>query len=710
MAPSSREGQSSGRGRSQDGPVAISRDELSQREHAEALPAAVLVEEFSAANAGGRSSRDGDRFEPIKADRDVESGSPSLKSPTLDDSHAASMSDSEQNNWNRHQRHQQAGVSKMEALYRVFGGNRTLVWSLYVAVAAIVMCFCFDGSTTSQYQIYGASSFGEHAFLLSFIDTAESIIIAVSKPFIAKVCDVSSRQTAYMMILVFYVVGYAIVAASPSVGAFAAGRIISATGQAGLDLVTDIIVADISPLQWRALVTAATSSPYLFLSWIGPNVSGPLIAHDPPLWRWGFGMFCIIAPVCVMPAVIIMYIAERKAKKNGQLAFGASLYERRLIAADGSLVNKESKLSVLRRFAVEMDLIGLFLLTLSWCLIFLPFSLASRAKGKWANPSIIAMLVCGFVILGMFAAWEIWGASQPIMNRRILKNRTFQLAVTIDIFYFLTGTLRSTYYSSYVYVVKQWTEINWGYYINIGTFGLTLFGLCAGVLLRITHRYKYLQVFGLTIRLVGNGVALWARGANANNAALIWVQILIALGGSCSVVGTRVASQASVPHQDLASVIALLSLWSKLGSSVGSAIAGAVWAGTMRDYMREEGVPPNLINSLYGSVKNARKNYPLEDPIRQSVIRAYNRTVYPLFLAATIVSVVPLLAGLFMPNYYLGKSHNKIENTDVGGRRVAGEGPGNDPTTAPGEAPSVVAEPERPKSRIRRVFELAFKQ
>lgn len=95
----------------------------------------MLVEEISAANAGGRSSRDGDRFEPSKADRDVESASPSLKSPTLDDSHAASMSDSERDQWNRHQRSQQAGVTKMEALYRVFGGNKALVWSLYIAVA-----------------------------------------------------------------------------------------------------------------------------------------------------------------------------------------------------------------------------------------------------------------------------------------------------------------------------------------------------------------------------------------------------------------------------------------------------------------------------------------------------------------------------------------------------------------------------------------------
>ena len=49
------------------------------------------------------------------------------------------------------------------------------------------------------------------------------------------------------------------------------------------------------------------------------------------------------------------------------------------------------------------------------------------------------------------------------------------------------------------------------------------------------------------------------------------------MGGAFSVVGSRVASQASVPHQDLATVIALLSLWTQLGSAIGGAIAAGVW-------------------------------------------------------------------------------------------------------------------------------------
>lgn len=62
-----------------------------------------------------------------------------------------------------------------------------------------------------------------------------------------------------------------------------------------------------------------------------------------------------------------------------------------------------------------------------------------------------------------------------------------------------------------------------------------------------------------------------------SDVALVWTQILISLGGAFSVVGSRVATQASVPHQDMATVIAQLALWTKIGGAIGSAVATAIW-------------------------------------------------------------------------------------------------------------------------------------
>ena len=58
---------------------------------------------------------------------------------------------------------------------------------------------------------------------------------------------------------------------------------------------------------------------------------------------------------------------------------------------------------------------------------------------------------------------------------------------------------------------------------------------------------------------------------------LVSTQILISLSGAFIVVGSCVGTQASVPHQDLAIVIALLALWTRIGAAIGSAIATVIW-------------------------------------------------------------------------------------------------------------------------------------
>lgn len=189
------------------------------------------------------------------------------------------------------------------------------------------------------------------------------------------------------------------------------------------------------------------------------------------------------------------------------------------------------------------------------------------------------------------------------------------------------------------------------------------------------------------------------------------------MGGAFSVVGSRVASQASVPHQDMATVIALLALWTSLGGAIGSAIGvffrsivcirsnnprscGCMDVSFLKqdhpnaraDHIFDSGkMPENLTKQLsgkltaaqilkiYGSIKLAR-NQP--EDIREGVIRAYNDTVYYLYLPALILcmlllvhhhhaeltddsAIIPLIAAFMTTNFFLGDTHNAIERKKV---------------------------------------------
>lgn len=53
----------------------------------------------------------------------------------------------------------------------------------------------------------------------------------------------------------------------------------------GLQLLTQIIIADITTLKWRGLVSSLTSLPFVVNGFVGPNIATSILTHSG--WRWG---------------------------------------------------------------------------------------------------------------------------------------------------------------------------------------------------------------------------------------------------------------------------------------------------------------------------------------------------------------------------------------------------------------------------------------
>lgn len=86
------------------------------------------------------------------------------------------------------------------------------------------------------------------------------------------------------------------------------------------------------------------------------------------------------------PAIIVLFAADRRAKKNGELAFGASLSERRRVEkADGPIEPRKPLWLQVKEVAIKMDLFGLVLIGFIFGLILFPISLAKTVRGGWAN-------------------------------------------------------------------------------------------------------------------------------------------------------------------------------------------------------------------------------------------------------------------------------------------------------------------------------------
>lgn len=519
----------------------------------------------------------------------------------------------------------------------------------------IAFCICLliiswaaalDSSTTYNYQVPATSSFDKHS-MISTVGIATSIISSVMRPILGKISDITSRPLCYVLSVTLYTVGIICAAASNNIATYVVGEVLTTVGSTGISYMNSLIVADLTTLKWRGFVRSILSTPYIINVWFSGLIVDAILGSN---WRWGYGMFAILIPVVVLPAIGVLQYFEHKAQK--------------LIPKDNKPKKPVGK--IIWDACIEVDAFGLIVLGFGWSLLLLPFSLYIYAKGGWNNPSIIAMIIVGGVLLMFYVLYEIKWAPYPSMPKRVVFNKTFITAALLDFLYQLAGGVRAQYLSSILLISKDWSYQNWTYFNNTLTISLCFFGFVAGAICRITHRYKYLQILGLVIKLVGYCIDVRQGGEVANTATFVMCQILIGMGGSFTVIGTQTSSEASVPHNDLSLVIAILGLWSSIGAAIGKCISGPIWTskvpGLLAKYMPDT-VTPEEVYGYFNDLQSLR-DFDYDDPIRQGAIKAYSYVSVYLFVIPVPISFICLILGFFQTNYYLGDTQNAIENQD----------------------------------------------
>ena len=76
-------------------------------------------------------------------------------------------------------------------------------------------------------------------------------------------------------------------------------------------------MADTSSLKNRALVFAFATTPYIVTTFIGPRAAQSYLETSG--WPWGYGTFAVITPVIALPIISVLYLNQRKARREGLL-------------------------------------------------------------------------------------------------------------------------------------------------------------------------------------------------------------------------------------------------------------------------------------------------------------------------------------------------------------------------------------------------------
>jgi MFS family permease len=126
------------------------------------------------------------------------------------------------------------------------------------------MSFCtfLEGQVTYSLSIFATSSFDNHS-LISTVLVVQQVINAIIRPPMVKPADVFRQLAAFILSASLYLLGLVLMAAAPSIGAYAAAQVFYSAGTTGLQVLQQVFVADSSDLPNHALWSTLPDLPFL---------------------------------------------------------------------------------------------------------------------------------------------------------------------------------------------------------------------------------------------------------------------------------------------------------------------------------------------------------------------------------------------------------------------------------------------------------------
>ncbi|OGM42537.1 MFS siderochrome iron transporter MirB [Aspergillus bombycis] len=528
----------------------------------------------------------------------------------------------------------QRGVKDIEAV--TLAWSKTALATTLIIIWIYVLANGFKASIIASLTPYATSSFQSHSLLTVIDIVASAMTSAVYIP-MAKMLDVWGRAEGFIFMLVIATLGLILMAASNNLPTFCAAQVFQSVGFGGMTYTVDILAADVTNLRNRGLAFAFTSSPWMITAFAGSKAAEEFLAHVN--WRWGFGCFAIIIPVVSLPLYLTLKINLRKAQKKGLVKHEKS---------GRTLVQN------ILHYLVEFDLPGVILFAAGLTVFLLPFTLARSAPNGWKSDYIIAMIVVGFVLLVLFALYQVYLAPVPFMKHTYLLNRTVLGACLLDFVYQMAYYCWNSYFTSFLQVVNNLSVAEAGY-VN-STFqvvsGVLLF--IVGYLIRRTGYFRWLLIIGVPLYIFAQGLMIHFRQPNGYIGYIVMCEIFISVGGSVFILCMQLAVLAAVDHQHVAAAMAVLFVCGGIGGAVGNAISGAIWTNTFEKalvrYLPESALP-DLAN-IYASLP-VQLSYAINSPERIAIQKAYGYAQTRMLAAGTGLMALAFVAVFMIRNMNL---------------------------------------------------------
>jgi EmrB/QacA subfamily drug resistance transporter len=466
-----------------------------------------------------------------------------------------------------------------------------------------------------------------HSNLLSWVITAYLLASTASTPIWGKAGDLYGRKRLFQLAIALFLIASALCGLSRNIFELIAFRGLQGIGGGGLLSLAFAIIGDVIPPRERGRYQGYFGAVFGVSSVVGPLAGG--FAVDDLTWRY------------------IFYV-------NLPLGIAALIVTNRVLRLP------------MRKREVKIDWWGAVLLVAGVSCILLGTQLGGSTY-PWASWQVIGLFVLGALVLGGFALREAV-APEPILPLGLFRLRIFTVSNIIS---FVSGVAMFgalAFLPQYLQLVHGVSATASGLLLLPLLAGLLAMSISSGIFISRTGQYRWFPLAGTIIVTIA--VALLSRLGAHTSLGIVSLDILVfGIGLGLFMQVLTLVVQNAVPMKELGVATSSVTFFRSMGGAIGASALGAVLtAGITAELPRY--LPPaalavggNKVGALIGSPAQLNALKRTHPAIHEGIIQAYSHAIDRLFLAAVPVSVLSVIAALFINQVRLRTSNTQTRPT-----------------------------------------------
>jgi EmrB/QacA subfamily drug resistance transporter len=469
----------------------------------------------------------------------------------------------------------------------------------------------------------------------TWVVTATLLATTISTPIWGKLADLSNRKVLLQLSLLIFVAASAIAGFSQDTSMLITMRVFQGLGAGGLTALSQIVMADIISPRERGKYMGLFGAVMALGTVGGPLIGG--FITDAINWRWNFFVALPFAAVAIFLIQKTLHLPEQAKRK------------------------------------VSIDYAGIILLSAGVSLLLVWVSLAGN-QFEWASTTTALMVAGAAAALLAFIIVEL-KASEPIIPLTMFRNRTFTLSVIASISVGVSMFGTSVFLAQYMQLARGANATQSGLMTIPMMAGLLIVSTIAGALISKHGKWKMIMVTGSLLQLVG----LYLLGTIHYDTDFVLVSVyMFLLGAGLGMVMQNLVLivQNAVTPAEIGVASSGIAFFRSLGGTIGVSVLGALMASKVVDLLG--GKAAELQGAIVALGAQGREVaaalaagsipavHSLPDPVRTIIESSYGDSVAFVFMVAAPLSILTILAVMFLPNLELStQTRDQREKSDA---------------------------------------------